>query len=116
VPKEVTAQFEPSLPLEGEALETLFAHCRKIIASSATMDSALLWLRGFPATPAGAFADLIASALNANVTLCGRRPPPPNRENSHPLARIAGRVLAMTRTPANQRRLNGEPDSSLDRA
>ena len=67
--EEVAAQFDSSLPLEGEPLETLFGDCRKIIDSSRHNGHPRFF--GYvasPATPAGAFADLIASALNANVT------------------------------------------------
>jgi len=67
--EEVAALFDSSLPLEGEPLETLFSDCRKIIDSSRHNGHPRFF--GYvasPATPAGAFADLIASALNANVT------------------------------------------------
>ncbi|MEP6706832.1 MAG: aspartate aminotransferase family protein [Pyrinomonadaceae bacterium] len=67
--EEVAAHFDSTLPLEGEPLETLFSDCRKILDSSRHNGHPRFF--GYvasPATPPGAFADLIASALNANVT------------------------------------------------
>ena len=67
--EEVAAQFDSTLPLEGEPLETLFGDCRRIIdASRHNGHPRFFGYVASPATPAGAFADLIASALNANVT------------------------------------------------
>ncbi|MGH9927839.1 MAG: pyridoxal phosphate-dependent decarboxylase family protein [Pyrinomonadaceae bacterium] len=58
-----------SLPLEGEPLEQLLNDCRTIIANSRHNGHPRFF--GYVASPAtapGAFADLIASALNANLT------------------------------------------------
>ena len=58
-----------SLPLEGEPLDQLLGDCRTIIENSRHNGHPRFF--GYvasPATPPGAFADLIASALNANVT------------------------------------------------
>ena len=58
-----------SLPLEGEPLEQLLDYCRTILANSRHNGHPRFF--GYVASPAaapGAFADLIASALNANVT------------------------------------------------
>ena len=58
-----------SLPLEGEPLELLLNDCRTIIANSRHNGHPRFF--GYVASPAtapGAFADLIASALNANQT------------------------------------------------
>ncbi len=57
------------VPLEGEPIEQLFADCLKILAGNRHNGHPRFF--GYiasPATPAGAFADLIASTLNANVT------------------------------------------------
>lgn len=63
------AQVGSQLSTEGEPLEKLLADCRAIISGSRHNGHP----RSFgyvasPATPAGAFADLIASTLNTNVT------------------------------------------------
>jgi len=58
-----------TLPLAGEPLEQLLDDCRTIIANSRHNGHPRFF--GYvasPATPPGAFADLIASALNANQT------------------------------------------------
>ena len=58
-----------SLPLEGEPLEQLLDDCRTIIENSRHNGHPRFF--GYvasPATPPGAFADLLASALNSNVT------------------------------------------------
>ena len=62
-------QVGATLPNEGEALEGLIDDCRTIIKKSRHNGHPRFF--GYvasPATPAGAFADLIASALNSNVT------------------------------------------------
>src|SRR5687768_10649863 len=67
--EELSAQFNSALPLEGESLESLFRDCEKIIAGSRQNGHPRFF--GYiasPATPVGAFGDLIASVLNANVT------------------------------------------------
>jgi glutamate/tyrosine decarboxylase-like PLP-dependent enzyme len=58
-----------SLPLAGEPLEQLLNDCRVIIENSRHNGHPRFF--GYvasPATPPGAFADLIASTLNSNVT------------------------------------------------
>jgi aromatic-L-amino-acid/L-tryptophan decarboxylase len=58
-----------SLPLEGEPLERLLNDCRVIIENSRHNGHPRFF--GYvasPATPPGAFADLLASALNINLT------------------------------------------------
>jgi aromatic-L-amino-acid decarboxylase len=57
------------IPIEGEPLEKLIEDCQLILAGSRHNGHPRFF--GYvasPATPPGAFADLIASALNANVT------------------------------------------------
>ncbi len=63
------AHLESRLPLAGEPLEKLLADCRAIINGIRHNGHPRQF--GYvasPATPPGAFADLIASALNVNVT------------------------------------------------
>jgi aromatic-L-amino-acid/L-tryptophan decarboxylase len=65
----VAERFRPSLPVEGEPLAALMEDCRAILSASRHNGHPRFF--GYvasPSTPAGAFADLIASALNANVT------------------------------------------------
>ncbi len=62
-------QIGSQLSLEGEPLEKLIADCRAI--TEGTRHNGHPRFFGYvasPSTPAGAFADLIASSLNANVT------------------------------------------------
>lgn len=62
-------QVGSQLPNEGEPLERLLADCRAIIKGSRQNGHPRFF--GYvasPGTPAGAFADLIASTLNTNVT------------------------------------------------
>lgn len=61
--------LESRLPLAGEPLEKLLDECREIIKGIRHNGHPRQF--GYiasPSTPAGAFADLIASALNVNVT------------------------------------------------
>jgi aromatic-L-amino-acid/L-tryptophan decarboxylase len=63
------SQLESRLPLAGEPLQKLLADCREIIKGIRHNGHPRQF--GYvasPTTPAGAFADLIASALNVNVT------------------------------------------------
>jgi aromatic-L-amino-acid/L-tryptophan decarboxylase len=63
------AHLESAVPLAGESLEKVLAECREIIKGVRHNGHPRQF--GYiasPATPAGAFADLIASALNVNVT------------------------------------------------
>jgi len=66
---DTLAQIGAILPAEGEPLERLINDCRTIIKKSRQNGHPRFF--GYvasPATPAGAYADLIASALNSNVT------------------------------------------------
>ena len=66
---ETIGKIGATLPLAGESLEKLLDDCRTIIANSRHNGHPRFF--GYvasPATPPGAFADLIASALNANQT------------------------------------------------
>ncbi|MDX6272562.1 MAG: aromatic-L-amino-acid/L-tryptophan decarboxylase [Acidobacteriota bacterium] len=65
---ELAAQFDAPLPDAPDALDVVFADCRRIFEGSRHSGHPRFF--GYvasPATPAGAFADLIASALNQNV-------------------------------------------------
>jgi aromatic-L-amino-acid decarboxylase len=65
---ELAAQFDAPLPVEADTLDELFADCRRIFEGSRHSGHPRFF--GYvasPATPVGAFADLIASALNQNV-------------------------------------------------
>ncbi len=66
---EIAAQLAAPLPLAGpDELDDLFADCQRIIANSRQNGHPRFF--GYvasPATPIGAFADLVASALNQNV-------------------------------------------------
>ncbi|HEY0098877.1 MAG TPA: aminotransferase class I/II-fold pyridoxal phosphate-dependent enzyme [Pyrinomonadaceae bacterium] len=62
------AQFDAPLPAAPDTLDELFADCRRIFEGSRHSGHPRFF--GYvasPATPVGAFADLIASALNQNV-------------------------------------------------
>ena len=62
-------QIGAEVPLTPVSLETLLADCRAIFAGSRHNGHPRFF--GYvasPATPVGAYADLLASALNANVT------------------------------------------------
>jgi glutamate/tyrosine decarboxylase-like PLP-dependent enzyme len=66
---DITARFDSALPLEGESLDAIFTDYQNIFESSRHNGHPRFF--GYvasPATPPGAFADLIASALNSNVT------------------------------------------------
>jgi aromatic-L-amino-acid decarboxylase len=67
--KEIAVQLDAPLPTDGpDTLDDLFEDCRSIIANSRQSSHPRFF--GYvasPATPIGAFADLIASALNQNV-------------------------------------------------
>jgi glutamate/tyrosine decarboxylase-like PLP-dependent enzyme len=65
---ELAAQFDAPLPAAADTLDQLFADCRRIFEGSRHSGHPRFF--GYvasPATPVGAFADLIASALNQNV-------------------------------------------------
>jgi len=66
---KTSREIGTNLPLTGEPLEQLLNDCRNIIANSRHNGHPRFF--GYVASPAtapGAFADLIASALNSNVT------------------------------------------------
>lgn len=65
----IAEQLHTTLPVEGEPLERLIEDCRAVISASRHNGHPRFF--GYvasPSTPVGAFADLIASALNPNVT------------------------------------------------
>jgi len=65
---ELAAQFAAPLPAAPDPLDEVFADCRRIFEGSRHSGHPRFF--GYvasPSTPAGAFADLIASALNQNV-------------------------------------------------
>ncbi len=65
----VANRLRTSLPIEGEPVATLMEDCRAVIdASRHNGHPRFFGYVASPSTPAGAFADLVASALNANVT------------------------------------------------
>jgi glutamate/tyrosine decarboxylase-like PLP-dependent enzyme len=66
---QIAEQLETTLTIEGEPLERLIEDCRAVISASRHNGHPRFF--GYvasPSTPVGAFADLIASALNQNVT------------------------------------------------
>jgi len=68
---DTIAKIGSTLPFAGAPLEELLDDCRTIIANSRHNGHPRFF--GYvasPATPPGAFGDLIASALNANQTSC----------------------------------------------
>ena len=67
--EQIAERLPSTLSLEGEPLERLIEDCRAIISASRHNGHPRFF--GYvasPSTPVGAFADLIASALNQNVT------------------------------------------------
>jgi glutamate/tyrosine decarboxylase-like PLP-dependent enzyme len=66
---QIAEQLQATLPEEGEPLERLLADCRALVnASRHNGHPRFFGYVASPSTPVGAFADLIASALNQNVT------------------------------------------------
>lgn len=66
---QIREQLPTTLPLEGEPLENLIEDCRTVFnASRHNGHPRFFGYIASPSTPVGAFADLIASTLNANVT------------------------------------------------
>ena len=69
------ASVHVELPLEGRPLEELIAECRTVMdLSRHNGHPRFFGYVASPSTPIGAYADLIASALNANIT-CWRSGP-----------------------------------------
>ncbi|HEV2912228.1 MAG TPA: pyridoxal-dependent decarboxylase [Pyrinomonadaceae bacterium] len=67
--ERLTEKFGRELPLEGASVERIVEDCRAIIDGSRHNGHPRFF--GYvasPSTPVGAFADLLASALNPNVT------------------------------------------------
>ncbi|HEY1404416.1 MAG TPA: aminotransferase class V-fold PLP-dependent enzyme [Pyrinomonadaceae bacterium] len=65
---ELNAQFDAPLPPAPDPLDQVFADCRRIFEGSRhSGHPRFLGYVASPSTPIGAFADLIASALNQNV-------------------------------------------------
>ena len=65
---EIAAQLPAALPVEPAALEELMADCRRVMEGGRHSGHPRFF--GYvasPSTPVGAFADLIASAVNQNV-------------------------------------------------
>jgi aromatic-L-amino-acid/L-tryptophan decarboxylase len=66
---QIAERLHTTLPLEGEPLDRLIEDCRTLIgASRHNGHPRFFGYIASPSTPVGAFADLIASALNQNVT------------------------------------------------
>jgi glutamate/tyrosine decarboxylase-like PLP-dependent enzyme len=66
---EIREQLPKTPPLEGEPVEHIIEDCRAIFrASRHNGHPRFFGYIASPSTPAGAFADLIASTLNSNVT------------------------------------------------
>ncbi|MCA1566598.1 MAG: aminotransferase class V-fold PLP-dependent enzyme [Acidobacteria bacterium] len=66
--RKLAAQFDAPLPVAPDPLDEVFADCRRIFEGSRHSGHPRFF--GYvasPSTPVGAFADLIASALNQNV-------------------------------------------------
>ena len=67
--EQIAERLPSTLPVEGEPLERLIEDCRAVInASRHNGHPRFFGYVASPSTPVGAFADLIASALNQNVT------------------------------------------------
>ncbi|HEX3187960.1 MAG TPA: pyridoxal-dependent decarboxylase [Pyrinomonadaceae bacterium] len=72
---KTTAALDLDLPIEGVALERLMDECRSIFdLSRHNGHPRFFGYVASPSTPIGAYADLVASALNANIT-CWRSGP-----------------------------------------
>lgn len=72
---KTTTLVDTELSLEGEPLEKIIEECRTVIdLSRQNGHPRFFGYVASPATPVGAYADLIASALNANIT-CWRSGP-----------------------------------------
>ncbi|MDT4969655.1 MAG: aromatic-L-amino-acid/L-tryptophan decarboxylase, partial [Acidobacteriota bacterium] len=92
---EITARFGAAPPIEGEPLERLIEDCRAVISLSRHNGHPRFF--GYvasPSTPIGAFADLIASALNTNVT--SWRSGPAATEVEHIVVRWLGSLIGFS--------------------
>src|SRR3954467_3612329 len=92
---QIGEQLQTTLPLEGEPLERLIEDCRTVInASRHNGHPRMFGYIASPATPVGAFADLIASALNSNVT--SWRSAPAATEGERIVVRWLGSLIGYT--------------------
>ena len=92
---DIAARFAASPPIEGEPLERLIEDCRAVISRSRQNGHPRFF--GYvasPSTPIGAFADLIASALNTNVT--SWRSGPAATEVEHIVVRWLGSLIGFS--------------------
>ena len=92
---EIAARFGATPPIEGEPLERLIEDCRAVISLSRHNGHPRFF--GYvasPSTPVGAFADLIASALNSNVT--SWRLGPAATEVEHIVVRWLGSLIGFS--------------------
>jgi aromatic-L-amino-acid decarboxylase len=81
--EQVAERLQTVLPIEGEPLERLTEDCRAVISASRHNGHPRFF--GYvasPSTPVGAFADLIASALNSNLTSWRSAPAPTTVERT----------------------------------
>lgn len=81
--QELKDRFDTPLPFEPEPLQNILADCSAIIEGSRHNGHPRFF--GYvasPSTPAGAFADLMASALNASVTSWRSAPAPTEVERT----------------------------------
>ncbi len=79
----IAQRFDTSLPVEAEPLESLIDDCRAIIDGSRHNGHPRFF--GYvasPSTPAGGFADLLASTLNPSVTSWRSAPAPAQVERT----------------------------------
>ncbi len=80
---QLKERFDVDLPVEGIAFERILDDCRAMISASRHNGHPRFF--GYvasPSTPIGAFADLLASALNANVTSWRSAPAPAEIEKT----------------------------------
>ena len=80
---QLKERFNVELPVEGIAFNRILDDCRAIISASRHNGHPRFF--GYvasPSTPVGAFADLLASALNANVTSWRSAPAPAEIEKT----------------------------------
>jgi glutamate/tyrosine decarboxylase-like PLP-dependent enzyme len=80
---EVAGLFRAPLPAEGVGLEALARACAEVVrASRQNGHPRMFGYVASPATPVGAFASLLASALNSNVTSWRSAPAPTEVERT----------------------------------
>src|SRR5262245_39771190 len=81
--EEIARQLNNPVPIEAQPLSELVADCRKIIAGCRHNGHPRFF--GYvasPSTPAGAFADLLASTVNSSVTSWRSAPAPTEVERT----------------------------------